>query len=283
MTTSPENAAAAQAGGPSFSAKLAEIVRVSRDVGDPAKDLVILAEGNTSVRTTAGRMLVKASGANLATAGDDDFVEVELEVLLRLIRAGSGDDADVAAALTQATTWGSKRPSVESLLHAVCQSIPEVTTVIHTHPTPVNALLCSDRAEDLVAGSLFPDQIVVLGQRQLLVPYVDPGLPLAHHVHTQIERFVAENGTHPRAIYLQNHGMFALGRRSDEAVQVTAMAVKSARVLLGALSVGAPVYLDQVNADRIDTRPDELLRRRLLAEAAAAAGPDPAQGASPDA
>jgi len=252
-----------------FAASLAEIVRVSREVGDPAKDLVILAEGNTSVRTSAGRMLVKASGANLATAVDDDFVEVELEVLMRLIRDGSGDDADVATGLAEATTWGTKRPSVESLLHAVCQSIPEVTTVIHTHPTPVNALLCSDQADALVAGSLFPDQIVVLGQRQLLVPYVDPGLPLAHHVLTEIERFTAENGTHPRAIYLRNHGMFALGTRSDEAVQVTAMAVKSARVLLGALAAGGPVYLDQANADRIDTRPDELLRRRLLAEAAA--------------
>jgi len=272
MTTSPESTTAASAsatvGDPAFAASLAEIVRLSRDVGDPANDLVILAEGNTSVRTSGGRMLVKASGANLATAVDDDFVEVELEALMHLVRDGSGDDADVAAGLAAATTWGTKRPSVESLLHAVCQSIPAVTTVIHTHPTPVNALLCSRQAEALVAGSLFPDQIVVLGRHQLLVPYVDPGLPLAHHVLTEIERFTAENGTHPRVVYLRNHGMFALGTRSDEAVQITAMAVKSARVLLGALSAGGPVYLDQANADRIDTRPDELLRRRLLAEAA---------------
>lgn len=267
MTTSSDSTGTES---PDFASKLAEIVRVSREVGDPAKDLVILAEGNTSVRTSPDRMLVKASGANLATAVDDDFVEVEIENLMRLIRDGSGDDADVARGLAAATTWGRKRPSVESLLHAVCQNIPGVTTVIHTHPPPVNALLCSDQADALVSGSLFPDQIVVLGRHQLLVPYVDPGLPLAHHVLLEIQRFAAENGTHPRAIYLRNHGMFALGTRSDEAVQITAMAVKSARVLLGALAAGGPVYLDRSHADRIDTRPDELLRRRLLGDATAA-------------
>jgi hypothetical protein len=42
------------------------------------------------------------------------------------------------------------------------------------------------------------------------------------------------------------------------------MAVKSARVLLGALAAGSPAFLEAASAERIDTRPDEALRRRLL-------------------
>lgn len=245
---------------------LADLVALSRLVGDPTKDLVILAEGNTSLRTSADRMLVKATGANLENVGPDDFVEVELEAMLHLTRSGPASDEAVAEALTAATRWGSKRPSVESLLHAVCQSIPGVTAVIHTHPTPVNSLLCSDHAELLTNGSLFPDQIVVLGRHPLLVPYVDPGLPLAQHVLELIQEHIARHGAHPRVVYLRNHGMFALGATPEEALQITAMAVKSARVLLGALTAGTPEFLAAEHARRIDTRPDEELRRRLLVE-----------------
>ena len=43
----------------------------------------------------------------------------------------------------------------------------------------VNALLCSDRAEVLAGPPIFPDQVVVIGRRALLIPYSDPGVVLA--------------------------------------------------------------------------------------------------------
>lgn len=247
------------------SGELAEIIRLSRALGDPQFDLVILAEGNTSVRTAADRMLVKASGSNMRTAGEQDFVEVDLTAFMDLINAGTASDDEVTAMLTASTIQGMKRPSVESLLHAVCLQIPDVNVVAHTHPTPVNALLCSNQASQLTQGSMFPDQIVVMGENQMMVPYIDPGLPLAQEVLARLSVHVHEFGSHPKVIYLQNHGMFALGSNAEEALQITAMAVKSARVLLGALSVGKPTFLAQQNADRINTRPDENLRRKLLA------------------
>jgi len=115
--------------------ELTEIIRLSHALGDPQFDLVILAEGNTSVRTAADRMLVKASGSNMRTAGEQDFVEVDLAVFMDLINAGPASDDDVTAMLTAATIQGMKRPSVESLLHAVCLQIPGVNVVVHTHPT----------------------------------------------------------------------------------------------------------------------------------------------------
>ena len=136
--------------------------------------------------------------------------------------------------------------------------------VVHTHPRGVNSLLCSDQADTLVGGALFPDQVVVLGRRQLLVPYVDPGLHLAQAVRHHLRDFVLENGSAPKVIYLRNHGLFALASSSAEAVRVTEMAEKVALILGGALAAGRPTFLTAEQVDRIDTRPDERLRRRVL-------------------
>lgn len=72
----------------------------------------------------------------------------------------------------------------------------------------------------------------------------------------------------PRVVYLQNHGMFALGSSETDVLQITQMAVKVASVLIGAASVGTPVFLDPAEMARIHTRPDELLRRDALAKMA---------------
>lgn len=246
---------------------LDDLIELSRSLGRVERDLVILAEGNTSVRTSEDRMLVKASGAHLATAGEDDFVEVDLGIYRELLTSGRDGDDAVSSALVAATTWGHKRPSVESLLHAVCFGSPEVQAVAHTHPTPVNAILCSDRADLVSAGSLFPDQIVVLGRKPLVVPYVDPGLHLAREVQRRLDDHVEVHGDMPKVIYLINHGMFALGRSVEEVEQVTEMAVKCARVLLGTLATGGgPRFLSEQDVARIDTRPDEKYRRQQLAD-----------------
>lgn len=248
-------------------ALLDALVSFSRDVGDPVRDWVILAEGNTSLLEPGGdRMLVKATGSQLRTAAREDFVSVDLGVYRALLERSEAGDEDVAGAFAEATVWGPGRPSVESLLHAVCYDVPGVTAVAHTHATPVLTLMASSRAEALVGEALFPDQIVVLGRHPLLVPYVDPGLPLARHVRRALLAHVDRHGAPPRVIYLRNHGLFALGTSPEDAVGITEMAVKVARITLGALAVGDVVPLEGTHADRIDTRPDEALRRRILAE-----------------
>ncbi|WP_382306686.1 hypothetical protein [Herbiconiux sp. UC225_62] len=81
---------------------------------------------------------------------------------------------------------------------------------------------------------------------------------------------VAATGSAPKVMYLQNHGMFALGASTAEVLQITEMAVKVAEVILGSLPAGGPVFLAAADVARIDTRPDELLRRAALAGANAA-------------
>ena len=238
-----------------------EMVRLAHELGREDRQWAILAEGNCSTRLDDDTFLVKASGSWMSTATEADFVEVSLGALHALIDDPTTGDADVAAAFAAAAEGhpGGRRPSVEALLHAVCLALPGVTVVGHTHPTAVNTLLCSSRASSLVDGSLIPDQIVVLGTNQLLIPYVDPGLELARVA----KRMLAERSV-PRVIYLENHGMFALGSSVAEVMQITEMAEKIGRVLIGAWSVGEPVFMAPDDVARIDTRPDELLRRRML-------------------
>jgi len=156
-------------------------------------------------------------------------------------------------------------PSVEAILHAVVYAETRADVVAHTHPVAVNAILCSASPGLLVEGALFPDQIVVLGRRPLLVPYTDPGVPLARAVRDALRAHVAEHAAEPRAIYLANHGLFALAGTTSEADLITAMAAKVARVLLGTMAAGGPAFLPEQHVDRIDRRPDEQYRRAVLA------------------
>ena len=102
------------------------------------------------------------------------------------------------------------------------------------------------------------------GREALLIPYADPGLPLAHAVREGLREFRGRTGTAPKAVYLRNHGLLALGQSAVEVDQITTMSTKVARILTGVLSLGEPVYLSAAQADRIEARPDEHHRRRMF-------------------
>jgi rhamnose utilization protein RhaD (predicted bifunctional aldolase and dehydrogenase) len=251
-----------------------ELVTLSRELGDPAADLVILGEGNTSADLGDGSFWVKASGASLAGVGPGDFVRADRQAVLDLVEDRSLDEHDQESLGTRlrAATAGSgdtgadgPRPSIETMLHALSLQLPGVSVVAHTHPTHVNTLLCSDRAGELVAGSLFPDQVVVCGAESLLVPYAEPGLPLGRAFRDGLRAHTQRHGQAPRLVYLGNHGIVALGDSTQQVQQITAMAVKAARVLAGALAVGAPAFLHPDTVRRLDTRADEKHRREVLA------------------
>lgn len=238
---------------------------LSRRLGDPTMDAALLGEGNTSVREGSG-MRVKASGAVLADAEPEDFVRVDLAEAIALIGDPDAGDADVDAFFSAIAETEGRRPSVEALLHVVIYEATDAAVVAHSHPTAVNALLCSRNAELLVEGALFPDQIVVLGARPLLVPYIDPGIRLARVVREMLGAHIAEHGQAPHVIYLRNHGMFALGATGAQVLGMTAMAQKCARAIIGAQSAGGVQFMPAEEVARIDTRPDEKYRRALLAQ-----------------
>ncbi len=236
-------------------------------IGEPERDLVIIAEGNISSRGSSATMTIKASGCSLATMTADDLVDVRIDDLLGLLDAEGVDDVQTAEVYRtcRVDPAAPAMPSVEAILHAAIYRETEASVIVHTHPTAINAILCSASAGLLVAGALFPDQVVVLGRHQLLIPYTDPGVPLARAVRQGLQAFISEHGHAPRIIYLANHGIFALGETPDDALRITTMAVKAARILTGAIAAGGPVFLPNAQQDRIESRPDEHYRRQRIA------------------
>ena len=63
---------------------------------------------------------------------------------------------------------------------------------------------------------------------------------------------------------MQNHGFIALAPTARQVENITAMAVKAARVLVGAYSLGGPNFMTPQHVARIHTRPDEHYRQRQL-------------------
>ncbi len=244
---------------------------MSRFLGDPARDCIILGEGNTSARVDADSFYVKASGASLVDCTTNSFVQINVNAVNKLLAQSSLTDAEVAAGLATAripskneTNKSNLKPSVETFLHAVCLQLPGINFIGHTHPTAVNKLTCSNHFETALGGRLFPDEIVVCGSAPLLVPYTDPGFVLALQLQKQIGAYTTTHQTNPRTIYLQNHGFIALGSTAGEVKDITAMAVKAATILQGTYALGGPRFLDQATVQRLATRPDEKYRQQIL-------------------
>ena len=72
--------------------------------------------------------------------------------------------------------------------------------VIHTHPTLVNAVMCSRHAREEVLERF--------GSDALYVEYTDPGFILFKKLQERIRDYRGRNGKSPQIIFLQNHGVF---------------------------------------------------------------------------
>jgi rhamnose utilization protein RhaD (predicted bifunctional aldolase and dehydrogenase) len=245
---------------------LEQLVALSNELGRPEHDYVILGEGNTSARADDKSFYVKGSGTQLRTITGEGFARVAFEPVLAMVQKPDMSDADVKSALTAAKIDPSTgpHPSVETLLHALCLQLPGVNFIGHTHATAINMLTCSVGFEQAYAGRLFPDEIVSCGPAPVLVPYTDPGVPLAVEVWRRVQNYIDQYGEQPKLILIQNHGPIVLGKSPQHVLDVMAMAVKTARVLLGTFAAGGPRFLSEHDVNRIHTRPDELYRRQQL-------------------
>lgn len=244
---------------------LKQLVDLSHELGQPQHDLVILAEGNTSAKVSDDTFLVKASGANLASIDESGLVECRFEPLLKLLEGEPLADAAVESALMDCRVDPkAKKPSVEAVFHAQLLSLPGINFVGHTHPTSVNAILCSGRVQAFAEQRRFPDEIVCCGTRSAVVPYVDPGALLAREIAAVTSAFIQSVGAPPRVILLTNHGLIAPAPTPAGVLAATLMAAKTARIFLSAESLGGTVPMPATQVARIADRPDEHYRRREL-------------------
>ncbi len=222
---------------------LAELVTMSRELGDPCREYVTLGEGNTSAAIDVDSFWIKASGVPLHGIRPEGFVAVRHRDLMTRPRG--------------------PRPSIEALFHAILLQVPGVRFVGHTHPTSVNRLLCSRRSRALFQGRLFPDEVVYCGVTPVYVPYTDPGVPLARAIQRGVQAFRRRYRETPRLILLENHGIIALGQTARDVLRITTMAVKAAEIRWGASLLGSPRYLTPAQVTHIARRPDEQYRRHI--------------------
>lgn len=193
------------------------LVDFSRKYGsDP--ELVLAGGGNTSMKEN-GILYVKGSGCSLSTIEAENFVAMDLEKLLEILKKDypASDKerealflADVSAAKMPGEE--KKRPSVEALLHAQFRQ----RYVLHLHPALVNGLTCACEGKK-IAKELFPKAIWVDACR--------PGYTLAKLLSDKI---TPETDT----VLLQNHGVFFASETSEGLEQLLKGMMKTLKMQL---------------------------------------------------
>lgn len=249
--------------------QLETLIDLTRRLGDPALDMVIMAEGNTSTREDETTFWVKASGYGFQNADKSHFVQVQFQPILEALNSPEMDDEQVRALLNESRIdkTGERLPSVETFMHAYLLTLPGIQFVGHTHPTPFVCLMALENVEELASERIFPDEIAFCGHAACYVRYVDPGLKLACAIRERVREFVSRHECLPKTIWLQNHGLITLGGTAKEVETAMLMQVKAARILLGALQTGRGIhFLSPFDVQRIHTRPDEHYRQKLLWE-----------------
>jgi rhamnose utilization protein RhaD (predicted bifunctional aldolase and dehydrogenase) len=245
--------------------KLKALLTLSRQLGDAARPLAILGEGNVSARLDGETFLVKASGCNLGTLDKSGVVECRSKTLLPLLDKINLSDAEVDRTLLDSRLDATaKKPSVEALSHAWLLSLPGIEFVGHTHAPAVNSILCSPRAREFSGKRIFPAEITCCDVASVFIPYTDSGLKLARVIREQVGKFLRDVGRPPRVILMENHGIITLGRSVEAVLSAMLMAEKAAGIWLGAAALGGPKFLTPEDVGRISERPGEAIRRKML-------------------
>lgn len=185
-----------------------ELILLSRYYGSKP-DYVIAGGGNTSFKE-GDRLWIKASGTALDGIDKSGFVCLSRSRLQKISRSGYSKDPFVREGeilndlMLAVEGRQNKRPSVETSLHNLLSH----PYIVHTHPTYVNALLCSVDAEK-TGKRLFGDEV-------LFLDYVNPGYELFKYTEEKIVEYTDIYGVEPGLIFLRNHGMIIGGSDAGE-------------------------------------------------------------------
>jgi rhamnose utilization protein RhaD (predicted bifunctional aldolase and dehydrogenase) len=247
----------------SLASDIARLLELAHEFGN--KEFTILGEGNVSCRAGQDTFCVKASGSTLGSLSELELTECRFAPLLDAIAKPSLSDEEVEQVLLGSRVRpAALKPSVETFFHAYLLSLPGVRFVGHTHPIPINQVLCTSHAQTFAERRQTPDEIVCCGPVSLLVPYVDPGLVLAQEIQARLQDVRTRSDRLPRVILLENHGIITFGPSVEAVRSAMLMAVKAAQIYLGAQVLGGLRHLPDKEVERIDQRLDEKHRQKML-------------------
>lgn len=188
--------------------ELKNLVEISNYFGKNP-EYVIAGGGNTSYKNNQF-LWIKASGTSLATITEEGFVRMDRNCLQKISEKTYSNDplqreAEIKTELYSCIAEDSdKRPSVETSLH----NLLKYDYIVHTHPTWVNALMCSMNCRDEI--------LKLFGRETLLIEYTDPGYVLFKLVEKKVAEYRAKFYQEPKVIFLENHGVFVSSNTVDE-------------------------------------------------------------------
>jgi L-ribulose-5-phosphate 4-epimerase len=192
----------------------------------PNNHLVAWTSGNVSARDPeSGLVVIKPSGVKFPDLTPENMVVVSLE----------GDVVE-----------GDYKPSSDTASHClIYREMPHVNGVVHTHSRYATAFSVLGKSIPCVTTAMadeFGGEIPCGGFCLI--------------GGEEIGRIVVDTlkGSRSPACLLQNHGVFTVGKTTDEAVKAAVMTEENAAIVWMAMQIGSPIPIAQSDIDRLHHR-----------------------------
>jgi len=192
----------------------------------PNNHLVAWTSGNVSARDPeSGLVVIKPSGVKFPDLTPENMVVVSIE----------GDVVE-----------GDYKPSSDTASHClIYREMPHVNGVVHTHSRYATAFSVLGRSIPCVTTAMadeFGGEIPCGGFCLI--------------GGEEIGRIVVDTLRDSRspACLLQNHGVFTVGKNTDEAVKAAVMTEENAAIVWMAMQIGTPLTIAQSDIERLHHR-----------------------------
>jgi len=193
-----------------------DFLRISKYAG-MREDLVQAGGGNSAFKLSSDKMVIKASGCQLADVSEKSGYAVVNPAAIRAAFLDCDDldkiTKEKADKILEDAFIKGTRPSIETFLHSLSGKYS-----LHTHPIVVNAIGCR-KDGTRIFGELFPEA--------LIVPYATPGVELAKAYFRTYREYKQEKDYDPKIVFLMNHGLLVSAETGDEVIALTEGAVKN--------------------------------------------------------
>jgi len=218
------------------------------------EEFVLGGGGNTSFKEN-GVMYVKGSGAQLSNIQKEQFVSMDINKLLEMVKreypkgmSDSEREEKSLAEMMAARLPGeeAKRPSIESVLHAMFP----YKFVLHVHPPLINGLTCGVNGKT-ACYELFGDKAV-------WIDLTKPGFVLAQKCSKVFTEYAEKTGSYPQLVLLQNHGIFIAADTVDEIDRLMESVVEKLKKHVSDVPCFDDTGYDKALADSISSKLSKL-------------------------
>ncbi len=136
------------------------------------------------------------------------------------------------------------KPTCETPMHLACyRARSDIQAVIHVHPPFAIASSCAG----ITLRALFPDFVVLIGDKVPLVPYFIPGSQIIGERFKKIFKKYS-------AVLIQNHGLVTVGKNLSEAFLRAEIIEEAAKIYYLARSLGRVRFLSKKEIVEIEKK-----------------------------